>query len=77
MDEILKSAIKKAKTVAIARVCGVSPQAVSQWRVAPADHVIKIAGATGFEITPHQLRPDLYPHRDDGLPDELRGRAAA
>lgn len=42
----------------------------------PAERVIDIAHATSFRVTPHQLRPDLYPHPDDGLPEDLRGRAA-
>lgn len=33
-----------------------------------ADYVIQIAKAVGFEVTPHQLRPDLYPNETDGLP---------
>lgn len=30
--------------------------------------VIKWAAATGFKVTPHELRPDLYPNPRDGLP---------
>ncbi|MBK8916414.1 MAG: helix-turn-helix domain-containing protein [Phycisphaerales bacterium] len=53
------------------------PQAIQQWRRIPADRVIQVARLTRYELTPHDLRPDLYPHPDDGLPVELRGRAAA
>lgn len=38
----------------------------------PAEHVIKACEAIGWEVTPHELRPDLYPHPQDGLPDHLR-----
>ena len=34
----------------------------------PAEYVLPIAAATGWEITPHQLRPDIYPNILDGLP---------
>jgi len=60
----------------------VSPQAVSKWVDAgvPPDRVLTIARATDYLVTPHRLRPDLYPHPDDGLPEARRGeqgRAAA
>ncbi|HSH98859.1 MAG: YdaS family helix-turn-helix protein [Methylophilaceae bacterium] len=38
----------------------------------PEKKVIPVAKATGWKVTPHQLRPDIYPHPDDGLPDHLR-----
>ncbi|HBN5546476.1 YdaS family helix-turn-helix protein [Enterobacter cloacae] len=34
---------------------------------------LKWAAATEFQVTPHDLRPDLYPNPTDGIPD----RAAA
>lgn len=37
-----------------------------------ADYVIEVAKATNFKVTPHELRPDLYPHPQDGLPEYLR-----
>jgi DNA-binding transcriptional regulator YdaS (Cro superfamily) len=60
----------------------VSPQGVSKWADAgiPSERVLAISKATGYQVTPHELRPDLYPHPDDGLPAEHRGeqgRAAA
>ncbi|EIQ80106.1 hypothetical protein SF123566_8473 [Shigella flexneri 1235-66] len=44
---------------------------VSRWKtrykgVVPADRVLPIFNATG--VTPHELRPDLYPNPTDGLP---------
>lgn len=73
----LRKTIRKLGSVtALGHACGVTSQAVSQWEVAPSQHVIVIAAATGFEVTPHELRPDLYPHPEDGLPRELRGRTA-
>ncbi|MDP3322661.1 MAG: YdaS family helix-turn-helix protein [Hydrogenophaga sp.] len=39
----------------------------------PSAHVIGACSATDWQVTPHQLRPDIYPHPHDGLPDHLRG----
>lgn len=40
-----------------------------------AEFVITVASATDWQITPHQLRPDLYPHPNDGLPEHMRSAA--
>ena len=29
---------------------------------------LEAAAATDWEVTPHDWRPDLYPHPEDGLP---------
>lgn len=61
---------------AVARARGLkSPWSVSKWaRVGvPAEHVIWLSERTGWQITPHQLAPQFYPHPDDGLPVERRG----
>lgn len=34
----------------------------------PAEYVLPICDTVGWRITPHELRPDLYPHPSDGLP---------
>lgn len=34
--------------------------------------VIPMSSATGWKVTPHELRPDIYPHPEDGLPEERR-----
>ncbi|MEN6641032.1 MAG: YdaS family helix-turn-helix protein [Armatimonadia bacterium] len=36
-----------------------------------ADYVIQIAKAVDFKVTPHQLRPDLYPNETDGMPQPI------
>ena len=53
---------------------GVSYQAIQKYErtQAPGERVIAIAMATGWKVTPHRLRPDLYPHPEDGLPAERR-----
>ncbi|WP_083515856.1 transcriptional regulator [Pseudomonas sp. ICMP 10191] len=47
--------------VALAKIVGVSPMAVSHWKVRgiPAHQVISIESATG--VSRHELRPDIYP----------------
>ncbi len=63
---------------AIARLFQVTPQAVGLWAATgvPAERVILVCASCSFKVTPHQLRPDLYPHPEDGLPSELRVQAA-
>ena len=57
----------------LARLVGVSPQAVWQWGAIPVRHVLAIERQTG--IPREVLRPDIYPPRstsidrsDGGLP---------
>lgn len=38
----------------------------------PERHVIKACASVNFKITPHELRPDIYPHPHDGLPEHMR-----
>jgi DNA-binding transcriptional regulator YdaS (Cro superfamily) len=58
--------------VALSLRLGLSRGAVSQWCVVPPEHVISVSEATCHKYSPHQIRPDLYPHPDDGLPEQLR-----
>ena len=62
-----KQALKKAcKLVggksAMARLTGVTRQAVQQWlkKGLPAERVVLVEKATGGEVKRHQLRPDLW-----------------
>ncbi|HBA3610896.1 TPA: helix-turn-helix domain-containing protein [Escherichia coli] len=60
---------------AIARNLGVTPQAVNQWfskSTIPARFVLRVCEVVEWKVTPHGLRPDLYPHPADGIPDSLR-----
>lgn len=52
----------------------VSPQAVSKWADGgiPPERVLIVARATAYRVTPHRIRPDLYPFPEDGIPDEFR-----
>jgi DNA-binding transcriptional regulator YdaS (Cro superfamily) len=38
----------------------------------PAEEVLGTCERNDFRITPHELRPDLYPNAEDGLPDAAR-----
>ncbi|MBL8511870.1 MAG: helix-turn-helix domain-containing protein [Betaproteobacteria bacterium] len=63
----------------LARAVGVSPQALQQWvnrGYVPATQVLKVSAAVDYQITPHQLRPDLYPYPEDALPPIHRKMAA-
>ncbi|MBF0035899.1 helix-turn-helix domain-containing protein [Citrobacter freundii] len=53
----------------LAEKIGISKQAISLWHRAgiPATRVLQIFSVTG--VTPHELRPDLYPNPSDGIPD--------
>ncbi|MGO0684837.1 transcriptional regulator [Pseudomonas fulva] len=58
----LDTAIAQAGSgAALAKSVGVSPMAVSHWKVrgVPARHVLHIESVTG--VSRHDLRPDLYP----------------
>lgn len=58
--------------VALAKIAGVSPMAISYWKVRgiPAHQVLKIEVATG--ISRHELRPDIYPEAAPTLNVNLR-----
>jgi len=54
---------------------GVSVPAIKHYRngirkVSPSK-VLATCKATGWTVTPHELRPDLYPNPTDGIPIEL------
>ena len=59
----------------IAKAAGAHPVLIHQWssgkRRIPADRVLAVAKATDWKVTPHELRPDIYPNSSDGLPPDL------
>lgn len=62
-------------TKKLAEKLGITEQAVGRWKskgVVPAARVLEIFHATG--VTPHELRPDLYPNPTDGLPAEQQNK---
>ncbi len=54
----------------IAAKLGCCPQTVSLWfkTKVPAERVLGLCDALDFSITPHQVRPDIYPNPGDALP---------
>ncbi|MGA3682498.1 transcriptional regulator [Pseudomonas graminis] len=58
--------------VALAKIVGVTPMAVSYWKVrgVPAHQVLVVESATG--VSRHELRPDIYPERAPTLNANLR-----
>ena len=48
----------------LARILGVTPQAVNQWvqgtRPVPAQHCLAIEQATAGSVSRHDLRPDVF-----------------
>jgi DNA-binding transcriptional regulator YdaS (Cro superfamily) len=69
------------KQVALAKRIGVPAVLVHQWahnkRQIPADRVLSVSRATEWRVTPHQLRPDIYPNPTDGLPPVTEQQEAA
>ncbi|AYN29973.1 Rha family transcriptional regulator [Buttiauxella sp. 3AFRM03] len=70
--EILQRAIDAlGSTKKFAEQLGISEQAVGRWKnkykgIVPSGRVLHVAAISG--ISPHELRPDLYPNPTDGLP---------
>jgi len=56
--------------------CKITQAKISQWinpkrikcKVPPAEYVLPISKTVKWHVTPHELRPDLYPNESDGLP---------
>ena len=71
---MINEIVKKHGAAVIAEKMAESVQTVCNWltRGVPADKVLVFCIAVDFEIKPHELRPDLYPHPEDGLPAHLR-----
>lgn len=58
----------------LARALGCKQQTVSLWlnHKVPDGKVLQLSEAVGWKVTPHQIRPDLYPGVFDGLPEKQR-----
>lgn len=39
----------------------------------PPEWILPLCESVQWQVTPHELSADLYPHPDDGLPDAMRG----
>lgn len=79
--DLLNDHLKRREALAagqqsrLARHLDVSPGLIWQWlnrkRPIAPERVIEVASFTEFMITPHQLRPDIYPNPLDGLPPDF------
>jgi DNA-binding transcriptional regulator YdaS (Cro superfamily) len=49
----------------------------AKFEVPPAEVVLAIADFLEYRITPHELRPDLYPNSSDAMPASDASRRAA
>lgn len=60
MEQALEIAIDRAggATKLAKAIGGITPQAISQWKVCPVNRVVQVEGATG--ISRHELRPDIF-----------------
>lgn len=54
--------------IALAKILGLDRTAIYSWSDCPPERVIQVSEATDWEVTPHELRPDLYPNPSDALP---------
>lgn len=45
---------------AIARHLGITPQTMTRWRRVPAHHVMAVVELVEGQVTPRQLRPDVF-----------------
>ncbi|MGK8935571.1 transcriptional regulator [Pluralibacter gergoviae] len=70
-DEIKRKITNSISQAEIGRKMGCAQQTVFGWlrnRV-PADRVIPLCELLNWEITPHELRPDLHPTPISGIPE--------
>ena len=69
---VKKKIAEKFSQSELALLLETTQQNISRWLNAkmPAERVIPICQLMGWEVTPHELRPDLYPNKSDGLPQK-------
>ncbi|EBO7463710.1 helix-turn-helix domain-containing protein [Salmonella enterica] len=70
LDKVIKAAGSARK---LSHALGVTSMSVSHWKnrdhgMVPPNYIFPIFKMTG--VTPHELRPDLYPNPTDGLPSQ-------
>lgn len=73
MKEAIKNKITNRFSQAeIGRRMGCAQQTVFKWLNTgiPPKRVIPLCELLNWEVTPHELRPDLHPNPTDGLPKE-------
>lgn len=71
MNELpIEKVIRLVGLQRLAKRLKVTYQAIRKWSVTgvPAERVIAVCSAVDWSVTPHQVRPDLYPNPGDALP---------
>lgn len=58
--ELDRALLAVGGAASMAKVLGISAQAVGQWEIAPPNRVLKIEEATRGLVTRHDLRPDVF-----------------
>lgn len=59
--KVLEAVLKRFSASELARICGVSRQAVSGWTAFPSEHALAVEKASGGELTKEFLAPNFYP----------------
>ncbi|MCK7542940.1 helix-turn-helix domain-containing protein [Marinobacter bryozoorum] len=80
MDTLSKQIEQAGGPQALSRELNITIQRLINWRNrgrVPADMVLPFCRARGWAVTPHELRPDIYPNSSDGLPGNKRSGEAA
>ncbi|QDQ25312.1 helix-turn-helix domain-containing protein [Chitinimonas arctica] len=70
--EVIESSGGRTK---VAARLGVTYQGLNDWLnrgVVPPERVLPLCRSCDWRTTPHQIRADVYPHPDDGLPQAFR-----
>ncbi|WP_406706677.1 transcriptional regulator [Sodalis sp.] len=75
MNNDLKSKVQsKFSQAELGRRIGLPQQVISRWvngrQQVPAERIIPLCALLDWDITPHELRPDLHPNPTDGLPPD-------
>jgi DNA-binding transcriptional regulator YdaS (Cro superfamily) len=71
---VLQKYLDESETsrAALAKAAGISESLVGHWcnglRLVPPEQAIRLAKLTKWRLTPHQLRPDIWPNATDALP---------
>ncbi|MGG5932540.1 hypothetical protein ACQSDP_23175 [Salmonella enterica] len=73
-DEIRSKIMKRFTQADLGRIFNVSQPAARKWlnNTLPPLRVVPLCKEMGWEVIPHELRPDIYPNPTDGLPPEIQ-----
>ncbi|EIC4353503.1 helix-turn-helix domain-containing protein [Salmonella enterica] len=76
-DSLKERASSRLSQAQIGRLMGVPQQLISRWLSTsrfPAGRVLGFCEVMDWSITPHEVRPDLYPNPTDGIPQKHRNK---